>query len=112
MSAETKWTEGSWEVASYHTGTVKAAGQLIATVFGDDPECEPDERQAANTNLIAASPDLYEALERAKAGFEMEAHWLGLHSNADVRKQASDMRKEAEYCSDALAKARGESGVS
>jgi hypothetical protein len=67
--AETKWTPGPWEIASYSASTVKAGKQVIAIVYGDHPKCEPDERQAANTKLIAAAPDLYEALIKLTAKY-------------------------------------------
>lgn len=51
-------TPGPWK---HHppTGTVKAADlNLVALVYGDDPECAEDARQIANCHLISAAPDL------------------------------------------------------
>ena len=55
-----KHTPGPWyHEADSHTGAVKTGGkQLIASDFGDDPECNEDDRQIANARLIAAAPDL------------------------------------------------------
>ena len=62
---EVKHTPGPWyHEADSHTGAVKTEGKkLIASVFGDDPECREDDRQIANATLIAAAPDLLAALQ-------------------------------------------------
>jgi hypothetical protein len=48
------------------------SGEPVAAVYGDDPECKPDERGRARTRLIAAAPDLYEF---AKA---LDESWTGM----------------------------------
>lgn len=70
-------TPDEW-VPSVHTGNVitKTDGTLIAAVFGDDPECKPDERMKANQHLIAAAPDLLEALKRLLTGWRNETDTL------------------------------------
>ena len=62
---EVKHTPGPWyHEADSHTGAVTTEGKkLIASVFGDDPECREDDRQIANATLIAAAPDLLAALQ-------------------------------------------------
>src|SRR5689334_16515126 len=76
--AETKWTPGPWTVEDPLSDTfmIVPAGVptshwvSIALIPRDD---EPDDfgpvidatHQIANAHLIAAAPDLYEALERA-----------------------------------------------
>ena len=55
-----KHTEGPWK----HSTTYSVYGQnkMVASVYGDDPECKPDDRLKANATLIAAAPELLEAL--------------------------------------------------
>ena len=64
MSTTIPHTPGPWHhEADGHTGAVKTeTKQLIASVFGGDPECHEDARQIANARLIAAAPDLLKAL--------------------------------------------------
>ena len=35
---------------------------MVASIYGDDPDCKPDDRMLANARLIAAAPDLLLAL--------------------------------------------------
>ena len=60
-----KHTEGPWK----HSTTYSVYGQnkMVASVYGDDPECKPDDRLKANATLIAAAPELLEALEEVIA---------------------------------------------
>ena len=74
MSQETKWTPGPWVIddatrpaeictihhTSHHNGFVYVRGELG---YWDADEDE----NMANANLIAAAPELYEALQAALA---------------------------------------------
>ena len=96
MSNETKWTPGAWHVERYkepYTSSldtyivVSSAGLIVAKCGTGDFEM-PD-----NANLIAAAPELYEALKLADAEF----------SGANIDILALERKIHA-----ALAKARGE----
>ena len=59
MGIETKWTQGPWEF-NYHDGSLVAGSNVIGYV-----EVKDWHRLGmgeANANLIAAAPELYEAL--------------------------------------------------
>lgn len=58
MSA--KHTPGPWDALSFG---VFAQDVLVASVYGDDPDCRPDDRMWANARLIAAAPELLDALQ-------------------------------------------------
>lgn len=71
-----KFTPGPW-ISKRPNGMVKTPDdvKLIASCYGDDPECHEDERQIANAHLIAAAPQLYEALKML-SGFAKDAATL------------------------------------
>jgi hypothetical protein len=74
-------------------------------------QCSKDgkysEEQKANANLIAASPDLLEALEGLmKYGFENTAHWKNREAADEANSLKREYRNKAQA---ALKKARGES---
>lgn len=89
--SDTKWTPGPW----YETksgGFIRGEkGRPVASVYGDDPECERDERMDANCALIVAAPDLYDALCDMVSDHESISHGT------------------LDFARRALAKARGES---
>lgn len=93
--AETKFTPGPWTVARIHSN-----GNWLSMIVGD---CKPiaevncDCLEASDAHLIAAAPDLYEALEE-------------IVENAVVYYEGSmDIYSEAiENARNAMAKARGE----
>jgi len=62
MANETKWTPGPWTITGASGRTVWAGENQIAVV--DDPDLAYDE-QRANARLIAAAPDMAEALGEA-----------------------------------------------
>ena len=99
---EPKWTPGPWKVGGYmavrgHTATIETNNERvllhIATVFTD--RC--DEWSAANSRLIAAAPELYEALKNLVIGYEGAIRMLG-----------QDPSEGSRYARAVLAKARGE----
>jgi hypothetical protein len=54
-----KHTPGTWHS---HGTAVWSGAKLVAVVYGDDPNCKPDGRMKANAHLIAAAPELLNAL--------------------------------------------------
>ena len=58
QKTEQKHTPGPW---THNTTSVWADQKMVAAVYGDDPNCKPDERMKANARLIAAAPELLEA---------------------------------------------------
>jgi hypothetical protein len=81
MSTETKFTPGRWKQAHVTLGsgetdflvwpaTFKTAfdamrdGSLIASVFAEEDGAASSPTAMANARLIAAAPDMYEALHR------------------------------------------------
>lgn len=89
---ETKFTKGPWQ--SIYEGSIQTKGRrnktnsnggwVIAECFGADKE--------ANINLIAAAPEMFEALEKLE---DFEAHQIGAENIIAIKR--------------ALKKARGES---
>ena len=57
---ETKWTPGPWGIHPEYPEWVSTNDADIAEVSGWPPQ--HDEEQTANRHLIAAAPELYEAL--------------------------------------------------
>jgi len=70
VMSETKWTKGPWGIASF-----SKADKEISITDGFDGFCWVDyddvdhEEMEANAHLIAASPDLYEALVKMLVRF-------------------------------------------
>ena len=99
MSAETKWTPGPWHVLKargYAHGPVDKNNAPVVTWTGMARPRQED--GMANAHLIAAAPELYEALEEA-----LET----IHALIDEGYMAYiHQRERIEY---AMAKARGES---
>lgn len=107
--AETKFTPGPWvfdDNDGYNCGSIWArmapsghghAGPLIARAVGDSAEVE------ANAHLIAAAPEMYEALKEAVEYFEMAAEFV--RSKRDKKA----MQYRAYECRVTLAKADGKS---
>jgi hypothetical protein len=94
---ETKHTAGAWKVRSFSTGSVGTENKMVAIVYGDDPDCELDERQRANARLISAAPELLEAVETLLDCFVNDPlGWM----------DSSDIAIEKAY--DAIHKAKGE----
>ena len=80
---ETKWTPGPWTViralkpvdGEYDYG-INGSGRIIAEAYGRTTETERPPAEA-NANLIAAAPDLYEALAVARGQVESWCHTQG-----------------------------------
>lgn len=77
MSAETKWTHGPWARDGHSLSTIlhctaERGSPKAKHICGDYEviaRCE-GENWPANSCLIAAAPDLYEALERSAAALQ------------------------------------------
>src|SRR5687767_9415560 len=99
--SEMKWTHGNW--SSYDdrgsTGRLEivAVGKTVARIFkttGDEAE------DLANAHLIAAAPELYEALGACLAQMRI---WVSI--NGDM---VGAIQEKIDAGEKALAKARGE----
>lgn len=99
MSADTKFTTGPWlfRHKSDTMHTEHADYPYGAAFFGFDPEFPPSD---ANLNLIAAAPDMYEALSNGARILRWYKEHGGKWNKAD---EGALVEVEA-----ALAKARGE----
>ena len=98
MSGHTKgpW-DFSWEIQPNGCPTVGSKGLMVCMVAHSAKDPSQRETALANANLIAAAPDLLEALEDALDGVE------GNHPlDADIHSWQDAARA-------AIAKARGES---
>ena len=108
MSNETKWTSGPWSIHSKAQMSVMGAkGYAVAACGGyADNTRDCDElfaEQEANARLIAAAPDLYAALEKAR-------EYVGPVIFSDGPRQDDCERCDAliDEIDAALRKARGE----
>ena len=97
---KTQHTPGPWHVATrrneFHSERVFAGSRYIACIGGSDDTVD---EQKANAHLIAASPELLEALEDVTDRLD----WLNSDDNARIM-EATDKARSAI----AKAKARGE----
>ncbi len=112
---ETKFTPGPWKATSFTLHTGEQVMRIVPTDAygiinrGPGPICDvfsqkvgiPDESCIANSKLIAAAPDLYEALELI---LELRSKELGEWLLTPNAKHLT----LKEYAQVALAKARGE----
>jgi hypothetical protein len=65
-----RFTPGPWETAKrpYELVILDPGGRVVATAYGwneDGAQAHEETRAQANANLIAAAPDMYEALKVA-----------------------------------------------
>ena len=92
---ERKWTPGPWEADGCFIDANRCMEQVCNTLSSVNG------RNFADARLIAAAPDLYEALESAE---ESIATFMGVHGYP-MDSGAGDILRQV---SAALAKARGE----
>ncbi len=110
MASETKWTPGPWSLGRNKSDYMQIDGGLsrpqqhiglakVVVAFDGDPYPQGE----ANADLIAAAPELYEALERL-------LKWVApiAGDNHDKDREREEMASVEAACS-ALRKARGES---
>lgn len=112
MKNETKHTQGEWfledrrGVASLsgNEGNIDVYASVlwIATVHGSHVGPQDPSEAEANARLIAAAPELLEALERASA-------WLDVLDESGIASNKSDTLGDSiEMVRAAIAKAKGE----
>jgi hypothetical protein len=78
------FTPGPW---SANTTAVWSGDKIVASVYGDDPDCHPDERMVANASLIAAAPDHHAValeLDRLMLVIESAVRWQDKSNHAAV----------------------------
>ena len=99
---ETKFTKGPWEVKNTHiycdVGPVTAGHHSMIDVQLNRYIGEDKDNEVANANLIAAAPELYEALVTASAIYQIIID-MGRTEYKELLDQANSV----------LSKARGES---
>jgi len=88
-------TPGPWT----ESGTAVYAGdKMIASVYGDHPECKYDARMQANAHLLAAAPDLLAALRpfaRARIAYVQAYRNFLVDGNTSAERRFSEgERKE------------------
>ena len=93
-----KWTPGPWRVSD--DGGFGFAVHSVDPTWDTVCECNYYD---GNAHLIAAAPDLYDALEKCVEELESQ-----LHDGFDGVWHESDFEKELSLYRAALAKARGE----
>jgi hypothetical protein len=97
-------TPGPWEVDEPHQVWAPSAGEYVAITQVEDRETIPRDQVEANARLIAAAPELLEAIKEllevadpdSSDGYEMEWQWRETLERAQDRARA------------AIAKATGE----
>ena len=94
-------TPAPWHIQSIETGAVYgSAGRIVASVYGDDPDCRRDARLDANSRLIAAAPDLLEALKLLLADLDGYEAWERPCHAVDVARAAiAKATEEPSECS-------------
>lgn len=94
LSTETKFTPGPWKISGkeFHRSVVytynnnDGLGDRDGGVATMMTPCNHDKQQLANAALIAAAPDLYEALKLALAAWGLEKSEPGFSLSA-IEKQ-------------------------
>ena len=108
---ERKWTPGPWEVddaGDVHSKHLGYAYSFVAISTGEDyggyygDNADVDLQKKANAHLIAAAPDLYEALEELN-------DWI-FNPGPEEDETEESVLATFEKVKAALAKARGDTG--
>lgn len=109
--SEIKWTLGPWQA---HSLMVTEAGKPIGRGH-DICHCglgmRPNQdiyQSAANAQLIAAAPELYEAVVKLRKELELIVEWNSQEKKALRTQEIISIQKVYESSGVALAKARGE----
>ena len=103
-----KHTEGPWTVAQPYAGFSAirgGAGELIFGIAaGGIEEKQPDDVCEANARLIAAAPELYEALKDAAKALDQAACVARVYKDEDWALNAEVAARRARF---SIAKAEG-----
>jgi dissimilatory sulfite reductase (desulfoviridin) alpha/beta subunit len=90
--SKTSWAPGSWKYSETHNDIVSMANcKIICDVVSDYGSCNVQMVVKQNAHLIAAAPDLYDALEnllrvsKGKQGTKPEAQKLAREALAKAR---------------------------
>ena len=111
--SNTKFTKGPWAIhkQAYCCVTTES-GQTLANCgsacrnYGDIDLFRAE--QLANTNLIAAAPELYDALDSHEQPLRVAINILHRMGSAAASEVADELREALGASCSALAKARGE----
>jgi hypothetical protein len=110
--SEQKWTKGRWypfKAAGWCVGSEGGKGAIIVGGLTENfLSDEYEEECKANANLIAASPDLYNALIEARKSVVYELEFLDV-DNLTTQAKERELKQRLLVIDTALAKARGES---
>jgi hypothetical protein len=113
---EVKWTPGPWYTGHHGEVSSHATGGSVATIHSQLPRKDGHDEREANAHLIAASPELYSALE----GLMKVGCWMELGDSlrciycgavcVDTREEHQQHRDNCRFAmaKAALKKARGE----
>ena len=105
MANEPKWTPGTWEARCFLVlGGTRMTDRICHVGTSTSLPPSRSRESEANARLIAAAPDMYEALRKSAEGWE-NAIEMGIIAPQHIT-SATVLRDEARA---ALAKARGES---
>lgn len=88
--SETKWTPGPWVLDQRYHGCIYSddlPGSIVAQAGGFEFAPRLEAEETANACLIAAAPDLYEALNNLTMAAELEIvlgnkAWVEMHGIA------------------------------
>ena len=77
--SDTKWTPGPWAIAAGYKTMLLVESRFGGTVCDIECHCDvetgilPSEEEEGNANLIAAAPDLYNALSTLADAWERKS---------------------------------------
>ena len=114
IQVQTKHTAGPWEVVNrpYETNIVSESRVMIADIIRMEGQTYGNGQREANARLIAAAPELLEALQ------DVHTHFIGLAAYLEtcapdviidnLRTTVTALKRKEELVAAAIHKARGE----
>lgn len=79
---EAKHTATPWKIAGASgTAVYGATGNMVAAIYGDDPQCRADERMIANAAFIVRACNAHDDLVKALQGLIRAGHSLNASSH-------------------------------